>query len=210
MTTATNETEPGNEVWTIPNIISMFRIVLILVFAVLLATNHDGWAIAVLAVAGISDFFDGYLARRWNQVTKLGRILDPTADRMLTIAVVLGLGLRGIIPWWLVAVLFARDVVVGVALLWARKHNTDTPQVTRVGKWATGLLYFFLPLAYLAAVAFESATWLHTVAIVGATFCAVLYWASGLGYVRDVRNRAAHEPDDDEAAYTGTTEGSQR
>src|SRR6187551_3041696 len=111
----------------------MFRIVLILVFAVLLATNHDGWAIAVLAVAGISDFFDGYLARRWNQVTKLGRILDPTADRMLTIAVVLGLGLRGIIPWWLVAVLFARDVVVGVALLYARSRGVESPQVTMTG-----------------------------------------------------------------------------
>ena len=124
----TNEREPSDEVWTIPNIISMFRIVLIVVFAFLLATDHDGWAIAVLAVAGFSDFFDGYLARRWNQVTKLGRILDPTADRMLTIAVVLGLGLRGIIPWWLVAVLFARDIVVGVALLWARKHNTTRPR----------------------------------------------------------------------------------
>src|SRR6188768_3963457 len=103
----------------------MVRIALIVVFTVLLANENDGWAIAALAAAGISDFLDGYLARRWNQVTKLGRVLDPTADRMLTIAVVLGLGIRGIIPWWLVAVLFARDVVVAIALLWARKHNTD-------------------------------------------------------------------------------------
>lgn len=210
MTTVGHETEPSDAVWTIPNIISMFRIVLIVVFAMLLATENDGWAIAALAVAGFSDFFDGYLARRWNQVTKLGRILDPTADRLLTVAVVLGLGLRGIIPWWLVAVLFARDIVVGAVLLWGRKQHTDTPQVTMVGKWATGLLYFFLPLAYLAVVAFESATWLHTIAIIGATVAAALYWASGLGYVRDVRNRAAGKPPRDEAAYTGTTEGSPR
>ena len=200
MTTGALEQEPGDEVWTIPNVISMFRIVLIVVFAVLLATHYDGWAIAALAVAGFSDFFDGYLARRWNQVTKLGRILDPTADRMLTIAVVLGLWLRGIIPWWLVAVLFARDIFVGAALLWGRKHHTETPQVTKVGKWATGLLYFFLPLAYLATVAFEGAAWLHTFAIIGATFSALLYWASGLGYARDVRSRAARQSDGAEPA----------
>lgn len=178
----------------------MARIVLIVVFTVLLATHHDGWAIAALAAAGISDFLDGYLARRWNQVTKLGRILDPTADRMLTIAVVLGLGLREIIPWWLVGVLFARDIVVGIALLYGRSRGAQSPQVTMTGKWATGLLYFFLPLAYLAAVAFAEATWLHAIAIVGAAFAAVLYWAAGLGYVRDVRRRAARSATDAEPA----------
>ena len=210
MTSAANEHEPSDAIWTIPNAISAARIVLIVVFAVLLVTHHDGWAITALAVAGVSDFLDGYLARRWNQVTKLGRILDPTADRMLTIAVVLGLGLRGIIPWWLVAVLFARDIMMGFALLYARKHHIATPQVTMLGKWATGLLYFFLPLAYLAAVAFEDSPWLHTVAIVGATLTAVAYWGSAIGYVKDLRHRAADVPDQGHNAYTGTTEGSQR
>jgi cardiolipin synthase len=201
---------PSSAIWTIPNIISMVRIALIVVFAVTLATHHDGWAIASLAAAGFSDFFDGYLARRWNQVTELGRILDPTADRMLTIAVVLGLAIREIIPWWLLGVLFARDIVVGVALLYARSRGVDAPQVTMIGKWATALLYFFLPLAYLADVAFSGAHWLHTVAIVGASVAAVLYWVAGLGYVRDVRDRAASLPQGDDAAYTGTTEGSPR
>ena len=192
--------EPSDAVWTVPNAISALRIVLIVVFAVLLVAHQDAWAIATLAVAGVSDFLDGYLARRWNQVTKLGRILDPTADRMLTIAVVLGLGIRGIIPWWLVSVLLARDVVVGIALLYGRSRGAESPQVTLVGKWATGLLYFFLPLAYLADVAFDDWPWLHTVAIAGATFCAVLYWAAGIGYIKDVRQRAAHPVDQAEPA----------
>ncbi|MGC4173980.1 CDP-alcohol phosphatidyltransferase family protein [Demequina sp.] len=199
---------PSGAVWTVPNVISMVRIVLIFVFTWLLIVESDGWAIAALAAAGISDFLDGYLARRWNQVTVLGRLLDPTADRLLTIAVVLGLGIRGIIPWWLVGVLFARDIVVGIALLWARSRHVDSPQVTMTGKWATALLYFFLPLAYLADVAFPTATWLHTVAIIGAVAAAVLYWLAGLGYVRDVRVRAASHPRGAEAPYTGTTEGS--
>jgi len=192
--------EPSDAVWTIPNAISALRIVLIVVFAVLLIAHEDGWAIATLALAGISDFLDGYLARRWNQVTKLGRILDPTADRMLTIAVVFGLGIRGIIPWWLVGVLFTRDIVVGIALLYGRSRGAGSPQVTMTGKWATGLLYFFLPLAYLAAVAFSGWTWLHTVAIIGATGAAALYWAAGIGYVKDVRQRAAHPAEHAEPA----------
>ena len=65
---------------------------------------------------------------------------------------------------------------------------------------ATGLLYFFLPLAYLADVAFDDWPWLHTVAIAGATFCAVLYWAAGIGYIKDVRQRAAHPVDQAEPA----------
>lgn len=190
------QTVPSSEIWTIPNIISMIRIALIVVFTVLLINENDGWAIAALAAAGISDFLDGYLARRWNQVTRLGRVLDPTADRMLTIAVVLGLGLRGIVPWWLVAVLFARDIVVGIALLYARARGVDSPQVTMTGKWATALLYFFLPLAYLAVVAFPAADWLHTVAIAGSAVAAVVYWIAGLGYARDVRSRAAIEQAD--------------
>jgi cardiolipin synthase len=208
VTTQPTSAEPSDDVWTVPNIISMVRIALIVVFTWLLITEHDGWAIAALAAAGISDFFDGFLARRWGQVSKLGRVLDPTADRMLTIAVVLGLGARGIIPWWLVGVLFARDIVVGIALLWARSRHVESPQVTMTGKWATALLYFFLPLAYLAAVAFSSLDWLHTVAIVGAACAAVVYWIAGLGYVVDVRSRAASRDGDDLAAYTGSTEGS--
>jgi len=205
----TVDSEASNDVWTIPNIISMLRIVLIVVFTVALIAHQDALAITALALAGVSDFLDGYLARRWNQVTKLGRILDPTADRMLTIAVVLGLGARGLIPWWLVGVLFARDLVVGAALLWGKSHHVDTPQVTWVGKWATGLLFFFLPLAYLAGVAFPESGWLYTMAIVGASCGAILYWIAGLGYVRDVRNRAASHTEGADAAYTGTTEGSQ-
>lgn len=188
----------------------MVRIALIVVFTVLLAGHRDGWAITALAAAGVSDFLDGFLARRWGQVTRLGRVLDPTADRLLTIAVVLGLGLRGIIPWWLVGVLFARDIVVGIALLWARSRHVDAPQVTMTGKWATALLYFFLPLAYLADVAFPETEWLHAIAIIGAAAAAAVYWLAGLGYVRDVRSRAAGRTRDDEAAYTGTTEGSTR
>lgn len=177
----------SHAIWTVPNVISALRIVLIVVFAVLLANHRDGWAIAVLAIAGISDFLDGYLARRWNQVTALGRVLDPAADRILTVAVVLGLALRGIIPWWLVVVLLLRDVVVGAALVIARRRGVNTPQVTFIGKLATLLLYVTLPLAYLC---FDRWEVLYMIALIGATGSAVVYWWAGIGYVHDVRARS--------------------
>ncbi len=181
----------------LPNAITASRIALIFVFGYLLITHRDGWAIAVLAIAGVSDFLDGYLARKWNQATELGRILDPAADRILTVVVVLGLAVRHIIPWWLVVILLARDLVVGLALLWGKHHGLPAPQVTFMGKTATFVLYVALPLAYLA---FERWDAVHTVAIILAVAGAVLYWASGLGYVRSVISgeRSGSSPTDAE------------
>lgn len=168
----------------------MGRIALIGVFGVLLVQERDGWAIAALAAAGASDFLDGYLARRLGQTSAWGRILDPAADRLLTVVVVVGLAWRDIIPWWLVAVLLVRDVVVGLALLWGRSRTSRTPEVTWWGKAATFGLYVFLPLAFLA---YERWDGVHTAAIVGASAAAVLYWVSGVQYVRQVARLATTE-----------------
>ncbi|MFV0286956.1 MAG: CDP-alcohol phosphatidyltransferase family protein [Demequina sp.] len=178
----------SHAVWTIPNVISFARILLIAVFGGLFMGEQDVAAIIVLAAAGLSDFLDGFLARRWNQVTALGRLLDPAADRLLTLVVVLGLAVRDIIPWWLVVVLLARDLMVAVALLYGRAHKIRSPHVTFVGKAATFCLYITLPMAY---VGYELWEWLHTVAIVLSLGAAVLYWISGVGYVQDIRHRAA-------------------
>lgn len=187
--TADGDHDVTDAIWTVPNIISMMRIVLIGVFGWLIIAGHDLWAIGALVVAGVSDFVDGYLARKWNQMTHLGRVLDPAADRMLTIVVVLALAVRGVIPWWLVAILLARDVVMGVALLVARRHRIESPQVVYIGKVATFALYVFLPFAFLAYDRWDT---VHTIAIVGACAATVLYWGSAIYYVRDIAARIRH------------------
>lgn len=169
---------------TLPNVITLVRIGLIGAFGVLLVQSVDGGAITVLAVAGVSDFLDGFLARRLGQTSDLGRFLDPAADRLLTVVVVLGLAWREIIPWWLVALLLARDVMMGVALLWWRRRGAPTPEVTFLGKSATFALYVFLPLSYLA---YERWDGVHTFAIVAAAVSSIAYWGSAVQYLAQLR-----------------------
>lgn len=168
----------------LPNAITAARIALIVVFVVLLGRHEDAWAITALAVAGLSDFLDGYLARRWGQTTALGRVLDPAADRLLTVAVVVGLAWRDIVPWWLVAILLARDTVMAIALVWLARRRLPTPIVTFLGKSATAALYVFLPLSYLAYERWDA---VHTVALWGAVGAALAYWGSAVQYLAQAR-----------------------
>lgn len=174
---------------TLPNAITAARIALIIVFVVLLGRHEDAWAIAALGVAGVSDFLDGYLARRLGQTTALGRVLDPAADRLLTVAVVVGLAWRDIVPWWLVAILLARDAAVAVALVWLARRRLATPIVTFLGKSATAALYVFLPLSYLA---YERWDTVHTVALWGAVAAAFAYWGSAVQYLAQARQAGSH------------------
>ncbi len=174
---------------TLPNAITAVRIVLIVVFVVLLGRHEDAWAITALGIAGVSDFLDGYLARRLGQTTALGRFLDPAADRLLTVAVVVGLAWRDIVPWWLVGILLARDAVIAIALLWLAWRRLATPTVTFLGKSATAALYVFLPLSYLAYERWDAT---HTVALWGVVAAAVAYWGSAAQYLAQARRAGSH------------------
>ena len=88
-----------DRVWTIPNALSALRLVLVPVFAVLILTAHDAAAIVVLMVSGFTDYLDGKLARRFGQVSRLGQLLDPAADRLYILVTLLGLAYRDVVPW---------------------------------------------------------------------------------------------------------------
>lgn len=187
---------PLTESWwrlnaTLPNLITVTRMALMVVFVVLLARHDDAWALTALAVAGATDFLDGYLARRLGQTSELGRMLDPAADRLLTIAVVVGLAWRDIVPWWLVAVLLVRDLVLAVALLRLARRKLPTPVVTFLGKSATAALYVFLPLSYLA---FDRWDAVHSVALWGAAAAAVAYWGSAVQYLAQAGRAGSDGP----------------
>ena len=105
--------EEASRVWTVPNIISLVRLAGVSLFLwLVLGPEADAIALVVLMVAGFTDYLDGWLARRLDQFSKLGEILDPVADRLYILAVVIGLYLRDIIPWWVALVLPLRDLLL--------------------------------------------------------------------------------------------------
>ena len=137
---------------TVPNAISVARLAGVPVFLwLVLGPQADGWAVALLIVAGVSDWLDGVIARAWNQQSRLGQVLDPTADRLYIAATLIGLAIRAIIPWWLVILLVARELVLGAALLVLRRHGYGPLQVSLVGKTATLCLLYAFPLLFLGS-----------------------------------------------------------
>ncbi|MGY4720734.1 CDP-alcohol phosphatidyltransferase family protein [Naumannella cuiyingiana] len=179
--------------WTAPNVLSMVRLAGVGVFLwVLLVPRADLLAVAVLAAAGVTDWLDGWLARRLGQVTRLGQLLDPIADRLYILAIVVGLAARGVIPWWLVAILIARDVmlVLVVPLLGGRGYR-PLP-VHFLGKAATFCLLYAFPLVLLGSgeVPIVPDGWAVAARIVGWAFAlwgTGLYWWAGLLYVAQAR-----------------------
>lgn len=176
--------EVTDRVWTVPNAISFVRLLMVPVFAVLIATGHDVWALVVLVASGGSDWLDGVLARRLGQVTRLGQVLDPAADRLFILVTLLGLAARGVVPWWLVVVLLAREGMLLVMLLVLARHGYGPLQVHLAGKAGTFALLYAFPLLLLAQ--WDGA--IGDVASVVGWACAwwgiALYWFAGLLYVR--------------------------
>jgi cardiolipin synthase len=178
------EEDVSSRVLTVPNLISVARLLLVPVFAWLIWAHHDVWAVVVLAVSGISDWLDGVAARRLHQVSRLGQLLDPAADRLFIVVTLLGLALRDIIPWWLVAVILLREVVLGAMLPFLARAGYGPLPVNFIGKAATLTLMYAFPLLLLAQVD----GWVGTVAgIVGWAFAwwgVGLYWWAAYLYLR--------------------------
>ena len=169
----------GNRVVTIPNLISFARALGIPLFIVLgLSGHHDGWAVFVLALGGISDYLDGKLARILNQYSRLGELLDPAVDRLYILATLLVLTSRELL------LLIARDVILGIYTLALNRKRFPPMTVTFIGKAATFNLLYAFPFLLLGA--FDN--WLGTIGyIIGWSFGIwgiALYLFTGLQYAR--------------------------
>ncbi len=191
------ETEVQTDrVVTIPNILSFLRLLGVPLFLwLILGPQADGWAIVVLAFAGISDYLDGKLARRWNQISRVGQILDPLADRLYILATLIGLLLRDIIPLWLPVVLIARDVILAGFLPALKKRGLTGLPVHFIGKAATFCLLYSFPLILLGAGQGTFASICRVFGWAFALWGTVLYWWSGVLYieqaVRVLRTKAS-------------------
>jgi len=187
-TGSTTVADPGDRVLTVPNAISIARLAGVPVFLWLVLGPHaDWWAVGLLIAAGVSDWLDGKLARAWNQQSRLGQVLDPAADRLYIAATLAALAIRQIIPWWLVAVLVLRELVLGVALLFLRHYSIGPLQVSFLGKAATLCLLYAFPLLFLGSHAGAAALTARVIGWAFAIWGTALYWWAAALYLSQAR-----------------------
>jgi cardiolipin synthase len=173
----------SSRIFTIPNVLSFIRLLLVPVFLALIVVGQDGLALLVLVVSSVTDFLDGVLARGLNQVSRLGQLLDPAADRLFIFAALIGLAIRDVIPWWLFVIIVGRDVMLLVLGVVLANHGYGPLPVHHLGKVATFCLFYALPILMIGQ-AFPGTVWL--VAPIGWAFAiwgAFLYWWAGIIYL---------------------------
>jgi cardiolipin synthase len=171
---------------TVPNLLSLLRLLLVPVFLVLIVTGHPIWAFTVLVVASITDYLDGYFARKLGQVTRLGALLDPAADRLYIFATLIGLAVTGSIPSWLPVVVIARDVVLAFTIPVLASRNYGPLPVHFFGKAGTFALLYAFPLLLLADCWQQASFVILPFAWAFALWGVGLYWYAGYLYLKQV------------------------
>jgi cardiolipin synthase (CMP-forming) len=185
-----------DRVWTVPNLLSALRLLGVPLFLYwVLVTEQDGRAVLLLVAAGISDYLDGTIARRFNQYSRLGQLLDPAADRLYIAATIVALVVRDGLPWWWALALVGRDVLLLPTLPLLARHGYGPLPVHFLGKAATANLLYAIPML-LWALPGREGWFADTVRPFGWAFAAwgsVLYLLAGVLYVVQVRQVLAAE-----------------
>ena len=176
----------SDRVVTVPNILSAARLLLVPVFLWLVLSNQNILAVVVLAISSITDYLDGYLARRLNQFSRLGQLLDPLADRLLIFCTLFGLGFTGQAPWWFVLAIVARDVLLIYTIPVLAGLGYGPLPVHFLGKAGTFALLYALPLLLLPSALPLAANFIYPAAWAFAFWGLWLYWWAGYLYVAQV------------------------
>jgi cardiolipin synthase (CMP-forming) len=185
----------AHRVVTVPNALSVLRLLGVPLFLWLLLGPHaDLAALVVLALSGFTDWADGVLARKLNQQSRLGALLDPAVDRLYILATLIGLTLRHIIPWWLAAVIVGRDLVLALTLPVLRRHGYGPPPVHYLGKAATFCLLYAFPLLLLASHAGTLADVARPIAWAFTIWGTALYLWAGALYLVQVQQLTRQAP----------------
>ena len=183
MNSVDRDTVRSDRIVTVPNLLSVVRLLGVPLFVYLLLVTHsDGWALAILMISGFTDWLDGKLARILDQSSKLGALLDPFVDRLYVVTTLVTFVVRGFIPWWVAAILIGRDAVLALTLLIYRRRGLPPPDVMYLGKGATFLLMFALPMTLAAQGDWSIATVAQPLAAALLVWGTVLYVWTGLLY----------------------------
>jgi cardiolipin synthase len=186
------EVARSTRVWTLPNVISALRLLGVPLFLYLvLGPEADGWALLVLMLSGVTDYLDGFLARKLDQHTVVGQILDPVADRLYILAVVVGLAMRDVIPWWLAISLPLRDLLMWGLVPLLRTRGYSALPVHFLGKAATFNLLYAFPLLLLGDGEGTLARLSEVFGWAFAFWGVGLYWWAGVLYAYQVHRLLA-------------------
>jgi cardiolipin synthase len=177
----------SQELRSVPNLLSLLRLLLVPVFLWLLLADYLVWALVVLAAAGASDWLDGVIARKFNQITELGKVLDPAADRLYIFATLIGLTINGNIPLWLAVVIIARDVMLLLVYPMLASRGYGPLPVHFIGKAGTFALLYALPLLLMADIWPQANFVVLPLAWAFAYWGIAMYWIAGFIYVKQVK-----------------------
>lgn len=179
----------SNRVLTIPNLVTFIRLLGVGVFWwVLLVPENIVLAAWLIFIIGWTDWIDGYLARRLNQVSELGKALDPIADRLMIVSAVVGGLIVGVVPGWIGIPLLLREAIMAIVALALVARGAGTLPVRKFGKWATFIIYGAIPSFYLAGADFFEAFFLPLAWVFG-VIGLTLYWYVMFQYIGDARQR---------------------
>jgi cardiolipin synthase len=189
----TNDTDRASSaVFTIPNLLSILRILLIPVFVTLIVRpSTTTWGLIVFGLVAATDWVDGWVARRIGQVSELGKILDPTADRLAMAAGLIAFVVRGVFPLWAALLVLIRDgaiLVIGAALLSRRHVRID---VRTIGKVATFTLMCAIPSIAWGRLELPLAQVFLVLGWVGFAIGIAEYYVAAGAYVGDIRRALA-------------------
>jgi cardiolipin synthase (CMP-forming) len=180
-----DEQVASSRIFTVANAVSVVRLMAIPVFLWLVIEDRLLIAFVLLVVAVLSDFVDGMIARRMNEITKLGQFLDPFADRLFIAATVIALAIQDVVPWWFVIAVMLRDALLGIGGVVMARYGAATLPVKWWGKVATFAMLVVLPLFLLGAVVPEVGEITNPIAWVLALATVALYWVVGFSYLFD-------------------------
>ena len=180
-----DEQVASSRIFTLANAVSVVRLMAIPVFLWLVIEDRLLIAFVLLVVAVLTDFVDGMIARRMNEITKLGQFLDPFADRLFIAATVIALAIQEVVPWWFVIAVMLRDALLGIGGVVMARYGAATLPVKWWGKVATFAMLVVLPLFLLGAVVPEVGEITNPIAWVLALATVALYWVVGFSYLFD-------------------------
>lgn len=187
-----------DRVLTLPNVLTVVRFLGVPLFIWLVLEKQEyGFAALVLAIMGSTDWVDGYIARRFDQMSNLGRVLDPIADRLSLIAVAITLVIAGVVEWWYLTALLVPDAILLTLSLYYFHGHPDLP-VSRIGKIRTALLLVGTPLLVLSKLPIPGTAAYFVAAWIFLGLGLVGHWIAGYNYFwaiirkgRQLRNATA-------------------